>query len=177
MVIKEIGVGAGKLDLPWPNLMRLIIGEAPANEASEMVQIETNIDDMNPQFYGYIMEKLFSAGAKDVYLVPIQMKKNRPGTLLGVIANRRDEAALSELILRETTTLGLRVLPIGRHEALRDFKKISTKYGELTTKLKILNGEVIQSVPEYDECIRLANENNVRLSEIYQAVHQALSGE
>ncbi|HTX78322.1 MAG TPA: nickel pincer cofactor biosynthesis protein LarC, partial [Longilinea sp.] len=116
VTITALGIGAGKRDFPWPNLMRLIIGETPQNEPSEMVQIETNIDDMNPQFYGYVMEKLFAAGAKDVYLTPIQMKKNRPGTLLGIIANRQDEAALTEVILRETTTLGLRVLPISRHE-------------------------------------------------------------
>ena len=92
MTITALGVGAGKHDFPWPNVMRLIVGEVPQNEPSEMVQIETNIDDMNPQFYGYVMEKLFAAGAKDVYLTPIQMKKNRPGTLLGIIANRQDEA-------------------------------------------------------------------------------------
>jgi pyridinium-3,5-bisthiocarboxylic acid mononucleotide nickel chelatase len=174
LAITALGVGAGKRDLPWPNLMRLIIGEMSENGTSEMVQIETNIDDMNPQFYGYVMEKLFAAGAKDVYLTPIQMKKNRPGTLLGVIAYRQDEAALSELILRETTTLGLRVLPISRHETQREFRKIHTNYGDLTVKLKFLNGKVIQSVPEYDECVRLANENGVSLAEIYESAHQAL---
>jgi uncharacterized protein (TIGR00299 family) protein len=122
LAITEVGVGAGKRDLPWPNLMRLIIGKTPEITTPEMVQIETNIDDMNPQFYGYLMEKLFAAGARDVYLTPIQIKKNRPGTLLGVIAYRHDEAALAELILRETTTLGLRVLPISRHEAHREFR-------------------------------------------------------
>jgi hypothetical protein len=120
------------------------------------------------------MEKLFAAGAKDVYLTPIQMKKNRPGTLLGIIANRQDEAALTEVILRETTTMGLRVLPISRHETQREFKKIPTAYGDVTVKLKILNGKVIQSVPEYEECVRLANEHGVSLSEIYQATHQAM---
>ena len=88
IVISALGVGAGKRDLPWPNLMRLIVGETPADGASEMVQLETNIDDMNPQFYGYIMEKLFAAGALDVYMTPIHMKKDRLGTLLGVIAYR-----------------------------------------------------------------------------------------
>ncbi len=106
MTITATGIGAGKRDLAWPNILRLILGETSETEPSEMVQIETNIDDMNPQFYGFIMEKLFAAGARDVYLTPIQMKKNRPGTLMGVIAYRRDEAALSELILRETTTMG-----------------------------------------------------------------------
>ena len=177
MSVTATGIGAGKRDLAWPNVMRLIIGETPEADAAEMVQIETNIDDMNPQFYGYVMDKLFAAGAKDVYLVPIQMKKNRPGTLLGVICLRRDEAAIGELILRETTTLGMRVLPIGRHEALREFRKVETRYGSLTIKVKVLNGEVIQSVPEYDECVRLANENNVSLAEIYRSAQNALTGE
>jgi len=177
LTITGVGVGAGKRDLPWPNLMRLIVGETLASGTSEMVQLETNIDDMNPQFYGYIMDKLFAAGARDVFLTPIQMKKNRPGTLLGVIALRQDEAALAELILRETTTLGLRVQPIGRYEAQREFKRVQTVYGNLTVKLKILNGKVIQSVPEYDDCVRLSKENNVSLAEIYRSAHQTLEGE
>jgi uncharacterized protein (TIGR00299 family) protein len=177
MSVTATGIGAGKRDLAWPNVMRLIIGETPDEDPAEMVQIETNIDDMNPQFYGYVMDKLFAAGAKDVYLVPIQMKKNRPGTLLGVICLRRDEAAIGELILRETTTLGMRVLPIGRHEALREFRKVETPYGSLTIKVKVLNGTVIQSVPEYDECVRLASAKNVSLAEVYRAANYALTGE
>jgi hypothetical protein len=177
IVISGIGVGAGKRDLPWPNLMRLITGETPEAEPAKMVQIETNIDDMNPQFYGYIMEVLFAAGANDVYLTPIQMKKNRPGTLLGIIANQKDETALAELILRETTTLGLRVQPIYRYEADREIRQIQTLYGKLAVKLKVINGEIIQSVPEYEDCVRLANENNVSLAEIYQSTYQALKTE
>jgi len=177
MTITGLGVGAGKRDLPWPNLMRLITGKTPSAGMPEIVQLETNIDDMNPQFYGFIMEKLFAAGARDVFMTPIQMKKNRPGTLLGVIAFRRDEAALAELILRETTTLGLRVQAVERYEALREFRQIQTVYGSLTVKQKILNGKVIQSVPEYDECVRLAKENNVSLAEIYRSAHQTHEGE
>ncbi len=177
MTITATGIGAGKRDLAWPNILRLILGETSETEPSEMVQIETNIDDMNPQFYGFIMEKLFAAGARDVYLTPIQMKKNRPGTLMGVIAYRRDEAALSELILRETTTMGLRVFPIGRHEAMRNLRQIQTAYGSLTVKQKVLNGKVIQSVPEFDECVRLASENGVSLAEIYSSAHKAIEGE
>lgn len=177
LTITGTGVGAGKRDLDWPNVMRLIVGEAPRSAASEMIQLETNIDDMNPQFYGYLMEKLFAMGARDVYLTPIQMKKNRPGTLLAVIALRRDEAALAELLLRESTTLGLRVQAIERYAAQREFKKIETVYGTLTVKQKVLNGKVIQSVPEYDECVRLAKDSNVSLAEIYKAAHIALEGE
>ena len=177
ITIASVGVGAGKRDLPWPNVMRLIVGETPetaADGAAEMVQLETNIDDMNPQFYGHVIDRLFAAGARDVFLTPIQMKKNRPGTLLGVIACRRDEAALAELMLRETTTLGLRVQSIRRYEAGRELRQLETAFGTVTVKLKILNKKVVQSVPEYDDCVRLANEHGVSLAEVYAAVHKAL---
>jgi uncharacterized protein (TIGR00299 family) protein len=150
LTVTGLGVGAGKRDLPWPNIMRLIVGETPSAGNSEMIQIETNIDDMNPQVFGYVMEKLFAAGALDVYLIPIYMKKNRPATLLGV-------------------TLGLRVQPIYRYEANRDFRLVHTPYGDLNVKLKIINGQVIQAMPEYDDCVQLANENGVSLADIYAA--------
>jgi uncharacterized protein (TIGR00299 family) protein len=176
--IESVGVGAGKRDLPWPNVMRLVVGETGGtamDATAEMVQLETNIDDMNPQFYGHVMERLFAAGARDVFLTPIQMKKNRPGTLLGVIAMRRDEAALAELILRETTTLGLRVQPIRRYEATREFRDLETEYGILRLKLKLLGDKVVQSVPEYDDCVRLADEKGISLAEVYRAVNEALA--
>jgi len=174
MVLSAVGIGAGKRELEWPNIMRLMIGETPATTPAEMVQIETNIDDMNPQFYGHIIERLFSAGAVDVYLTPIQMKKNRPGTLLGVIAYRRDEPTLAEIILKETTTLGLRVHPIYRYEAQRQFSHVHTCHGDLTIKQKIINGQIMQSIPEYEDCVRLARENNVSLDTIYSSFYQSL---
>lgn len=174
LVMTHIGIGAGKRDLEWPNILRLMIGMVPEAEQNEMVQLETNIDDMNPQFFGYLMDKLFASGARDVFMTPIHMKKNRPGIMLGVIALRKDEAALAELLLRETTTLGLRVQPIGRYEASREFRQLETRYGKITIKAKILDGKVIHATPEYDDCVRLAKENQVSLLEIYQTVNQHL---
>jgi uncharacterized protein (TIGR00299 family) protein len=174
LTITGLGIGAGKRDLPWPNIMRLILGEASSSGNSEMFQIETNIDDMNPQVFGHVMERLFTTGALDVYLTPIYMKKNRPGTLLGVIARRQDEAALAELILRETTTLGLRVQPIYRYEAERNFSLVHTRYGDVKVKEKIVNGQVLQAMPEYDDCVRLANENKVSLADVYTEVNKML---
>jgi pyridinium-3,5-bisthiocarboxylic acid mononucleotide nickel chelatase len=174
LTVTGLGVGAGKRDLPWPNVMRLILGESPTSGNNPMVQIETNIDDMNPQLFGHVMERLFAAGALDVYLTPIYMKKNRPATLLGVIARRQDEAALAELILHETTTLGLRVQPISRYEAQRSFRLVHTRYGDVKVKQKIINGQVLQSIPEYDDCVRLANENKVSLADVYTEVHKQL---
>jgi uncharacterized protein (TIGR00299 family) protein len=180
LTVESVGVGAGTRDLPWPNVMRLIVGQAAAADTdapTEMVQLETNIDDMNPQFYGHVMDKLFAAGARDVFFTPIQMKKNRPGTLLGVVALRRDEVALAELILRETTTLGLRVQPVTRYEATREFREIETAYGVLRLKLKLIGGKVIQSAPEYEDCVRLANEQGVSLAEVYRAVNEVLASD
>ncbi len=202
ITIQSVGVGAGNRDLPWPNVLRLIVGEAAADtdadvdadadagsasgddaawrhgraaaDADPMVLIETNIDDMNPQLYGYVMERLFVGGARDVFLTPIQMKKNRPGTLLGVVARRRDEAALAELILRETTTLGVRVQPIRRYLADREFRRVQTRYGTVIVKRKLLDGAVAASVPEYEDCLRLADENGVRLADVYQATNEEL---
>jgi uncharacterized protein (TIGR00299 family) protein len=174
LVMTHIGIGAGKRDLEWPNILRLMIGMVPEAEQNEMVQLETNIDDMNPQFFGYLMDKLFASGARDVFMTPIHMKKNRPGIMLGVIALRKDEAALAELLLRETTTLGLRVQPIGRYEASREFRQLDTRFGKVTIKAKIMDGKVIHTTPEYDDCVRLAKENQVSLLEIYQTVNQLL---
>jgi hypothetical protein len=177
LVMTHIGIGAGKRDLPWPNILRLMIGTVPEAYQSEMVQLETNIDDMNPQFFGYLMDKLFASGARDVFMIPVHMKKNRPGILLAVIAFRKDEAALAELLLRETTTLGLRVQPISRYEASREFRKLDTRFGTVTLKEKILDGKVIHATPEYDDCVRLSNENNVSLLEIYNEINQLLKKE
>ncbi len=174
LVMSRIGIGAGKRDLEWPNILRLMIGEVPEADKSEMVQLETNIDDMNPQLFGYLMDLLFTAGARDVFMTPIHMKKNRPGILLGVIAFRKDEAALAELLLRETTTLGLRVQPIGRYEASREFRRIETRFGMVTLKAKILDGKIIHTTPEYEDCVRLARENQVSLLDIYQEVNQLM---
>jgi uncharacterized protein (TIGR00299 family) protein len=174
LVMTHIGIGAGKRDLAWPNILRLMVGNVPEADKSEMVQLETNIDDMNPQFFGYLMDKLFASGARDVFMTPIHMKKNRPGILLGVIAFRRDEAMFAEMLLRETTTLGLRVQPIGRYEASREFRQMETRFGKVTLKVKILNGKVIHAAPEYDVCVRLAGENQVSLLEIYDEINQLL---
>jgi len=169
MTITGLGVGAGRLDLPWPNILRLVIGEVEAPVLSPMVQIETNIDDMNPQLYGHLLNRLFGVGALDVYFTPIQMKKNRPATMLSVIARRVDEAAIAHLILEETTTMGMRVIPIYRFEAERRLQTVQTEYGEVPLKLKLLDGKVIQASPEYEVCARLADEMNVRLIQVYNA--------
>ncbi len=168
MTLQAVGLGAGSRDLPWPNVLRLMLGESTQELASH-VEIEANIDDMNPQFYAPVMAHLFAAGALDVYFTPIQMKKNRPGTKLSVIAAEKDEAALAQLILRETSTLGVRSHPLTRFEADREFSRVATPYGEIAVKLKKLNGKVVQAAPEYEDCAAAAERSGVPLPEVYRA--------
>ena len=172
MRLQAVGVGAGGYDLDWPNVLRLLIGEMNISEGPH-IEIETNIDDMNPQFYGHIMTRLFELGALDVYFTPIMMKKNRPATKLSVIARHEDETRMSDFLLRETSTLGVRVKDIQRHEAGREIRKISTRFGEAIIKLKIMDGQVIQVSPEYDVCVRLASDNHLPINQVFNEVSRA----
>ena len=168
MRITGVGTGAGQREMPWPNILRVIIGETGSSGShNELVLIETNIDDMAAQGFGQVMGKLFSAGALDVFFTPIFMKKNRPATMLSVIAPRLHEPDLAQIILKETTTFGMRVQPIGRYEAQREMRKVSTPFGEIDVKLKILDGEVFQAVPEYDTCLRISEEKDVPFLNVY----------
>ncbi len=170
MRITAVGTGAGQRDMPWPNVLRLIIGETGSSGGhGELVLIETNIDDMAAQGFGQVMNKLFSAGALDVFFTPIYMKKNRPATMLSVIAPRLVEPDLAQILLKETTTFGMRVQPIGRYEAERKMGKVSTPYGEIDVKLKVLDGKVFQAVPEYDICLKIAEEKDVPFLKVYQS--------
>jgi uncharacterized protein (DUF111 family) len=167
MQLDNVGLGAGHRELPWPNVLRLMIGERADSRATH-VEIEANIDDMNPQFYASVMQHLFAQGAKDVYFTPIQMKKNRPAVKLSVIATVKDEAALAQVILRETSTMGVRVKELQRHEAIRETHKINTCYGEVSVKLKRLEGKVVQANPEYEDCLVLAERLHLPVAEVYR---------
>jgi len=167
MQLANVGLGAGHRELPWPNVLRLMIGDRADSQATH-VEIEANIDDMNPQFYASVMQHLFAQGAKDVYFTPIQMKKNRPAVKLSVIATVKDEAALAQVMLRETTTMGVRVKELQRHEAVREQQKINTRYGEVSVKLKRLEGKVVQANPEYEDCLALAERLHLPVAEVYR---------
>ena len=174
MQLKRIGTGTGQKDFPWPNVARLWLGEAL--ESGALIEIETNIDDMNPELYSAVSAKLFAAGALDVWTTPIQMKKGRPATLLSVLAPSAHESTLTHLLLTETTTLGVRIHPVYRHEAERQFVTVQTKYGEVRVKLKRVNGEVIGAKPEFDDCLKLAEEKKVAVRRVYEAAQVAASG-
>jgi uncharacterized protein (TIGR00299 family) protein len=150
-------------------------GEAPANlRHDEVVVIEANLDDMTPEMLGYAMERLFEAGALDVYFTPIQMKKNRPAILLGVIGRPERVSALAELILRETTTLGVRLRRSERLISDRRQATVQTPFGPVRVKLKVL-GERVVAAPEYEDCARLAREHRVPIADVYRATELAAS--
>ena len=173
--LATIGYGAGSRDpSEYPNVMRLWIGEtSPVNDEDGMVLLETNIDDMNPQIYDYVMEKLFKQGALDVWMTPIQMKKNRPAIMLSVLSPSNLESALAETLMKETTTLGIRVRPVFRHIADRESRVINTSFGKVKIKVKRYKGEVLSIMPEYDECRKIATSKGLPLKKVYLIIEDA----
>ena len=173
ITLTKIAIGAGRKDFPWPNLARLWLGH-PTAGPGPLVQLDTNIDDMNPQLYAAVQDKLFAAGAKDVWFTPVQMKKNRPGILLSTLAPTAQEQTLTHILLRETTTLGVRSHPIThRHEAHREFQQVSTPYGPVRAKLKYLHNELIGATPEFEDCRALANKLNLPVKQVHDAAQSA----
>lgn len=168
MRVTKVGVGAGTKDFGWPNILRVIIGDEDLDPSQPMVQISCNIDDMNPEFFAPVMEHLFTEGALDVYLTPIQMKKNRPATMISVIAPQALEKNLSEIILRETTSFGVRVQPIHRYEAERTLITLNMDLGTVRLKQKWFNGEYLGSYPEFEDCKRLASQHGLSVMQVYQ---------
>jgi len=169
MSLERIGYGAGRDDLPHPNLLRLIIGTSTATSGKErVVVIETNIDDMNPQFYDYIMEKLLAMGVLEVFLTPVMMKKNRPATLLTVISPAEKLPSVTAFLLRETTTLGLRWREEERSRTDREIISLQTRYGKIRFKLARWEGRMVNLAPEYEDCKRLALKKRVPLKEVFE---------
>ncbi len=172
MTLQRVGTGAGQRDLEWPNVLRVLLGD-PGAGTDTHVEIETNIDDMNPQLFGAVMNKLFAGGALDVFFTPIYMKKNRPGTRITVIGRQADEELLCQILLRETTTLGVRVKGVRRHEAGREMRRVMTRWGEALVKVKLLDGVAVQATPEYDNCVALAEAANVPVAQVLAEVAAA----
>ena len=173
MAVRAAGYGAGARDLEGhPNVLRLWLGESLAGRPATMLLIETNIDDMNPELYGYAQERLFEAGAADVWFVPIQMKKNRPGVLLSVLCAAEREEAIAAVLLGETSTLGMRVSEVRRHEAERKPFEFESSLGPAAVKVKRLPGRPPTVAPEYEACARLARKRGLPLIEVYRIVQE-----
>jgi pyridinium-3,5-bisthiocarboxylic acid mononucleotide nickel chelatase len=183
MKIEKSGYGAGSRDFPGhPNVVRLTVGETASNAvaartSSETITVlEANLDDLNPQVFGYVMDRLFEEGALDAFGMPVQMKKNRPGMLLTVLCKPEDAGKLTQLIFAETTTLGVRRRDEMRETLARRWEKVHTPWGEVRIKIASMNGTVTNYAPEYEDCRRIAAEHRVPLKRVMgEAVESYLS--
>ncbi len=173
--VERVGYGAGRDDLPFPNLLRLIIGNSVSALGRErVVVVETNIDDMNPQLYDYVMGGLLAIKVLEVFITPILMKKNRPGHLLTVICPAEKLASVTKFLLRETTTIGLRWREEERAKTDREIISCQTKYGKVRFKLARWEGKVVNFSPEYEDCKRLALEKGVPLKEVFEEARKGI---
>lgn len=175
MLVESVGSGAGARDIPgWPNVLRLWLGTAAAlvePEAEQtMLQVETNVDDMNPEIVAYVQERLLAAGAADAWLTPVQMKKGRPGVMLSVLCPHEAEDRVVSLLLRETSTLGVRLREVRRREAEREVVELESSLGRAQVKVKRLPDEPPRLAPEYEVCRRLAETSGKPLAEVYRIV-------
>ncbi len=170
MSLRSVGYGAGGRDpADRPNVLRVWLGEMTRPQ-STMLLIETNIDDMSPELFGYAQERLFEAGAADVWMTPVQMKKGRPGVLLSVLCASEREDAVVDVLLSETSTLGVRVNEVSRHEADRDSLEFESSLGPAAVKVKRLPGRDPVVAPEYEACAAIARERGIPLAEVYRLV-------
>lgn len=184
--INKVSYGIGHRDTDIPNVLRVYLGETQEKIKDEFnidknnkiyedaVMIECNIDDMNPELYDYVMERLFNEGAMDVFMTPIIMKKGRPGIKLSVLCDEDIEEKLIEIILKETTTLGIRKYKVEKTMLKREFSLVKTKYGEVRIKSSFFNNKKIKSKAEYDDCKKIAIENNISINEVYDEVNKEL---
>ncbi len=179
--IEEIGYGIGHRDLEIPNVLRIYLGSVAETEEpkikNEQYILESNIDDMNPELYGYIEEKLFAQGALDVFKTAISMKKGRAATKLSVLVTAAKEEKVLEVIFRETTSIGIRKYPVEKIMMERDFVNVSTRYGTVTVKNAYYQGEKVKYKPEYEDCKRLASEKNIPIARVYQEVYKKIEAD
>lgn len=172
MTVEKTGYGAGSRELAGcPNVLRLTLGRAApaAKPVRETITVlEANLDDLNPQVFGYVLDRLFEEGALDAFAVPIQMKKNRPGTLLTVLCDAGRAAALTEIIFQETTTLGVRRREEARQCLARRWENVRTEWGTVRIKIASMNGRVTNFSPEYEDCRKIAAERHVPLKWVMQ---------
>jgi pyridinium-3,5-bisthiocarboxylic acid mononucleotide nickel chelatase len=171
MTLERAGYGAGSRDVEGrPNVLRMWLGERVDSGKRQMMLIETNIDDMTGEMLGYARDKLLDAGAADVWFTSMQMKKGRPGVMLSVICSEAQEETVARLLLRETSTLGVRVSPVHRWEAEREMVEFESSLGPAAVKVKRLLGEPPRIAPEYEACKQLAEATGLPLAEVYRIV-------
>lgn len=171
MTVERVGYGLGTHQLPWPNLLRVVMGEvSDVGVREELMLLETNVDDMTGEELGFAMERLLALGALDVFFTPIQMKKNRPAVKISVLTERWLGQQLMEAIFRLTTTLGVRAFPVERHFAVREVERFASSLGPVRVKVKRLSGRAVDVHPEYEDCAALARTLGLSLREVYDRV-------
>lgn len=180
MSVEATGYGAGTREYKdFPNVLRLMVGEAaefgkrPAKDHDDLVLMETNIDDSTPQAIGFVMERAFELGALDCWFTPVQMKKNRPGVIVSVLASPESKDALLEMLFAETTTIGVRTSQVARISLDRRFETVNTQFGECRVKIAMREGRVINAMPEYEDVRLLALEKNVPFRIVLEAASEA----
>ena len=168
MRIQRSGYGAGTRDFPgMPNVLRIVVGDdAASSEVQKILVIESEIDDMNPQIFGVLMDRLYAAGALDVFYTSIQMKKNRPGTLISTLSLPEHRTAISDVLFRETTTLGVRFLEMEREQLSRETKMVETPLGPVRFKVAYRNEQGFNVAPEFDDCVQLAEKHCLSIKEV-----------
>ena len=177
--VSRIGYGLGTRDSQqYPNALALWLGsEQTAKYSTGVELIETNIDDMSGEMLGYVQERLFEMGARDVWFTPIQMKKNRPATMLSVIVSADKESEAVEVLMRQTSTLGVRVRPLERIEAEREVVRIDTSVGNVAVKIKRLNGSIVSVAPEYEDARVCALQLDLPLQEVFSRIQREAEGQ
>ena len=177
MLVNSVGYGAGAREYKdFPNALRVVVGETPdppVKDVERLVMLETNIDDMSPQVFGYVMDKAFELGALDCYFTPVQMKKNRPGTLVSILCKPARQTTLCEMLLVETTTLGVRSYEVERVALQRAIVTVETPYGAIDIKEASIDGRLLRAMPEYEQCRRAAQEAGVTFREVEQSALKA----
>ncbi len=176
-IIEKIGYGLGNREYKIPNVLRVYLGEGKGKNSgkpSTSLIIESNIDDMNPELYDYVFELLFKAGANDVYITPIIMKKSRPAVTLSVLCTNDVEPEIEKILFEETSTLGLRKYKVEKMMLDRSIKYISTPYGKVRIKSAIYKGRELKSKPEYEDCLKIAREQQMALVDVYKLVQDSL---
>jgi len=175
MTIERAGYGAGDRDLPnTPNVLRVLVGESADRPGTEqIVVLNCEIDDMNPQLFGLVMDRLYAAGALEVYFASVQMKKNRPGTLLTVLAKPEQRQELSAIVFKETTTIGVRHHEVTRERLEREIVDVATPFGVVRFKIARLGGAIMNASPEFEDCLRLASDQQVPVKDVQAAASKA----
>jgi uncharacterized protein (TIGR00299 family) protein len=175
MKVEKIGYGAGSRDLQIPNLLRICIGETCEDKCArdEVILVETNIDDMNPELFGYVSDQLLAQGALDVFMTPIYMKRSRPATLLSVLTTRDKFEVILSTVFSETTALGVRIHSLDRRKLERETLSVKTSLGDIRVKVSRIGEEIKNIAPEYEDCREIAAKRGIPLKDVYEAARVA----